>query len=209
MKKQIEVATPENGNKSRSIISLADQAPINAKDLHIHTKNLRSITDRGLKLLGESFNEYGDLSGVVYNKKTSTLVTGNQRIKVLRNKIVSIDTKKHADEFGTIEQGLIVVETKKGKFAIPLRIVEWPLVKQTAANIAANAHGGRFELEKLAVTVQELKVKNYNLDLTGLDPLLLKELEILSKPKPPAKPKLIEISDLGLKNTCPKCNYQF
>jgi len=43
--------------------------------------NPRTITDEQLKMLNKSLQTFGDLSGIVYNRRTGNLVGGHQRLK--------------------------------------------------------------------------------------------------------------------------------
>ncbi len=46
-------------------------------------KNPRRITDKKLDMLKKAVSEFGDLSGIVFNRTTGQLVGGHQRVKVL------------------------------------------------------------------------------------------------------------------------------
>lgn len=187
--------------------------------------NPRVITDKQLKNLGKSLAEFGDLSGIVFNKRTKVLISGHQRVRNLteagyKTKIV---TKPVKDEYGTVEEGYIAAKTEKGVIRIPFRVVDWKDKKaEKAANIAANAHGGDFDKDKLSILLEEIvKGKNFDVDLIGLDPLTVQTL----------LPKMPDIesgddSDYGegegeggfqeydsdsfeFEHTCPKCSYRW
>jgi len=150
------------------------KTPEQVSDLNLADYNPRKITIEKLKQLGFSMQEFGDLSGIIFNLKTKNLVTGHQRIKNL-DPAYPIKKKKVSDKFGTISEGTI--ETPYGNFSY--REVNWSVEKEKAANIAANHHGGEDDMEKLSVMVQELQQQDFNMDLLGFDESELKELNDL------------------------------
>lgn len=141
--------------------------------------NPRIISEKRLKGLRTSYETFGDLSGVVLNRKTNTIVGGHQRIKTLRGKKTRVVTEKHKDEYGTVELGYIEVLEQGGTLSkIPFRIVEWSDAKaEKAANIAANAHGGDFDNNKLAKLLEEIEPREaFEIEQLGLDPLTIRQL---------------------------------
>lgn len=136
-------------------------------DLKPHPGNPRKISDSKLKMLERSLKEFGDLSGIVFNKTTGHLISGHQRLKVLpENSEIIMDTETH---------GHIIIDGERFSY----REVQWSDVKEKAANIAANKHGGEFDLSLLNDWLLELDSENYDLDLTGFD---RQELENLLAP---------------------------
>jgi DNA modification methylase len=91
--------------------------------------NPRKISDEALSGLKYSLNEFGDISGIVFNERTGHLVAGHQRIKALIAEYgdLVIDTKENW-----------VVKTPHGQ-TFPVRRVDWPIEKEKAANVAANS----------------------------------------------------------------------
>lgn len=87
--------------------------------------NPRVINNKALEGLKFSLDEFGDISGIVFNKQTGNLVAGHQRVKALTEKYGNLE----------IVNGEIV--TPKGNFLI--RFVDWNEQKEKAANIAANS----------------------------------------------------------------------
>jgi ParB-like chromosome segregation protein Spo0J len=135
-------------------------------------RNPRTISEKALKGLGYSLDEFGDLSGIVFNARLKALVCGHQRLKALQ--------QKYNGEL-RIENNIII--TPKGE-QFPIRIVDWDEKKHTAANIAANNQhiAGDFT-EGLAPILDELKVDfpELSLDLR-FDALRLDiEKEILAR----------------------------
>ena len=110
------------------------------KDLKPAGYNPRKISREKLSALKKSLEEFGDLSGIVYNTRTQTLIGGHQRIKNL-DPSWPIIKKAQTDKTGTTAAGY--VETPHGH--LTYREVDWPEIKEKQANIAANAHGGEFD----------------------------------------------------------------
>lgn len=183
--------------------------------------NPRFISDKRLTNLSKSMGKYGDLSGVVFNQRSKTLVSGHQRLKTLRVAGVKtqIETKKAKDKFGTVAEGYIVAKLDSGELRIPLRIVDWSDKKvEMAANIAANAHGGDFDKEKLGAILKKLENgKEFDVDTIGLDPLsirgLVGKVDVLgeggSGNGSGGEFQEFDEDSFDLEHTCPKCNFQF
>lgn len=93
--------------------------------------------------LKRSINEFGCVEPLVWNKRTGNLVGGHQRLKVL------------------IDQGAVEVDVS---------VVDLPLEKEKALNIALNKISGDWDQEKLASLLDELtKVPDFNIGITGFD----------------------------------------
>lgn len=94
--------------------------------------NPRKITDESAAGLRASLKRFGDLSGIVFNRRTGELVTGHQRMEQVRA------------EYG--DRDIEVIDAAAGLYGIriddthyfPVRVVEWTQAKQRAANVAAN-----------------------------------------------------------------------
>lgn len=148
--------------------------------------NPRVISEKRLKSLRTSYETFGDLSGIVLNKKTNTLIGGHQRIKTLKGKKTRVVTEPHKDEFGTVEVGYVEVVEKNGTLSkIPFRVVNWSDKKaEKAANIAANAHGGDFDTSKLSKLLEEIEPKEeFEIEQLGLDPLTIRQLAPMKSDK--------------------------
>ena len=92
-------------------------------------KNPRKIDPQNQRGLAESLREFGDLSGIVFNKRDGTLISGHQRVELLK--------KSFGDELPIVD-GFIQLPDDAGK--VRVREVDWDDVKATAAMIAANNH---------------------------------------------------------------------
>jgi hypothetical protein len=193
--------------------------------------NPRIITERRLQNMGDSYERFGDLSGIVFNRQSGKLVSGHQRITNFkaRGYPTQIKTKPVGqDSHGTIEEGVLAAKSPKGIIRVPFRVVDWDDQKaEIAANIAANAHGGEFDKKKLANLMAELEIfdEGFEVNLIGLDEVTLKSLPKLD-PMPggtgvssttagasgaPTAFDEYDADDMAeeLEHTCPKCGYCF
>lgn len=92
--------------------------------------NPRVISEAAIEGLKFSLDEFGDISGIVFNRQTGNLVAGHQRVKALKAKYGDLVIVPLNDEDGFIEA--------PGKKIFRVRFVDWNLEKEKAANIAAN-----------------------------------------------------------------------
>lgn len=93
--------------------------------------------------LEKSISTFGYVEPLVWNKRTKTLVSGHQRLKVL------------------IAQGTKEVEVS---------VVDLPLAKERALNVALNKIEGRWDEDKLARLLSELsQIPDFDIGLTGFD----------------------------------------
>ena len=137
-------------------------------DLSPHPGNPRKITDKKLKMLEKSLKEFGDLSGVIFNKQTGRLVGGHQRLKVIPKDVEIISE--------TEDHGYFLLNGDR----FQVRFVNWDETKEKAANIAANQHGGDWDFPILTDWVNELDSQNIDLDVLGFDD---KELQKMMSPE--------------------------
>lgn len=192
------------------------------KDLREAPYNPRFISDKRLGMLQKSIAEFGDLSGVVFNRRTKMLISGHQRMKTIKDCKTRIETKPDVDKHGTVETGFIIATTKSGStIKIPLRIVDWSDKKrEMAANVAANAQGGDFDKAKLKEVLSKLEHKTFDVELLGLDPLTIQALHLPGNNKDPRDTdrkgtgrdnQSFSPDDLGneLEHECPRCRYRF
>jgi len=94
-------------------------------------KNPRKISERSLSALQESIETFGDISGIVYNKRTKELVCGHQRKKAILEKYGDCEIILNEDGDPTE----IVIDSKR---TVNIRVVDWDAKFQRLANIAAN-----------------------------------------------------------------------
>ncbi len=189
------------------------------KDLKGAKYNPRFISTDKLEKLQKSINEFGDLSGVVFNKRNGVLVSGHQRVKTIKGQGTKIITEKFKDKYGTIEIGHIEVTSEKGVLKIPFRIVDWDSRTEKLANIAANAQGGDFDDEKLGKLLAELDLNAFAIELSGLDTITVTELVKNHKNKEAGGDESDDegfdsvdpdaLLDADTKCVCPRCHFEF
>jgi len=131
-------------------------------DLKPALYNPRKITSEKLRMLKKSMEEFGDLSGITFNRQTGRILGGHQRIKHLEP---SWKIEKHevTDQNGTVAAGW--VNTPYGRWTY--REVDWDEKREMAANIAANKHGGEFDMPLLKELVTEIDDNSMDLELIG------------------------------------------
>lgn len=125
-------------------------------DLKTYHKNPRKITAEDREILKKGLLEFGDLSGVVLNKRTGELVGGNQRTSLFKEEAerctieITEEFKKPTTQ-GTVAHGYIVYTHANGeneKFSY--RVVDWNEAKEMKANLLANKAGGMWDFDLLA-----------------------------------------------------------
>jgi hypothetical protein len=147
-------------------------------DLKPNPENPRRMSDAARARMNKSLAEFGDLSGLVHNRRTGLMVGGHQRLEWFKAdsaaKIVITHTPPKPDACGTVAQGYV----EAGGTRHAYREVDWAPRKETAAMIAANRHGGEFDPAGLSELLAGLG-KSFDYDLTGFDVDALTELGVL------------------------------
>jgi len=87
--------------------------------------NPRSITEEALEGLQHSLAGFGDISGIVWNKRTGNLVAGHQRLRALR--------EKYGKDLKLVD-GVLVADHQR----FTVRVVDWDEATEKAANVTAN-----------------------------------------------------------------------
>lgn len=143
-------------------------------DLKPNKRNPRKISAEKKAMLSKAIEEFGDLGGIIFNKRTGQLVGGHQRVSVIpKDAAVEIEHKyKKPTRTGTTAEGHIVIKGEKFKY----REVDWPLEREETANIAANQHGGNWEDDKLKEIVNDLIKSGVDMDLIGFSQAELEDL---------------------------------
>lgn len=149
-------------------------APTTVRDLTPAPYNPRRITDEKLAALGRSMARFGDLSGIVFNRRTGRVVGGHQRLKHLPPDAVVTITERlgRANEQGTVALGYVDWHGERWSY----REVDWAEEDEKAANIAANKHGGEWDMPQLADLIAELDAGGYAIELLGFDEQELQRL---------------------------------
>lgn len=115
--------------------------------------NPRTIDAASLKALKASIEQFGNLGGMVWNKRTGHVIGGNQRLKVHRD---------------------------RGDALVPVTVVDWPVAKEKRACLALNSEfvQGTWDREGLDALVPEVTADDEQAaaDLR-LDDLMADDLE--------------------------------
>lgn len=177
------------------------------KNLAPNPDNPRVITDAKLKLLKKALEEFGDLGGFVFNRKSKQLVGGHQRQKLFdQNTEVEIEkTYKKPTATGTVAEGFVLFNDERFKY----REVLWDEAKEKAANLAANKGAGSWDKEKLTEWMSELSDLSFDLDLTMFDELESKKIISAGEPKPGKNVEFNAKEFDKFTHRCPKCGFEF
>lgn len=129
--------------------------------------NPRKITKDELRMLAKSMAEFGDLSGVVRNRKTDQLVGGHQRLKVFDKSWPIVITARYEqpNSVGTVAEGYI--DSPWGRWTY--REVDWDEDREKAANLAANKGGGDWDIPKLKPLLVHLEGILPDIEVTGFN----------------------------------------
>lgn len=133
------------------------------EDLKPNPKNPRTITPAKLEQLKRAMLEFGDLSGVVYNRRSKQLVGGHQRIENMKGAEVTVTrTYPKPTKAGTVAVGYVKFRGERFNY----REVEWDRPREMAANIAANKGAGEWDLPQLGEWMRELGSFDVDLDIS-------------------------------------------
>lgn len=110
--------------------------------------NPRKITPAQRDELAASMERLGDISGLVFNRRSGQWVGGNQRADIMELnaspfEINAVQTFDLPDKTGTVALGMVIYK------GIPFacRVVDWDEATEREANIAANAKGGAWDFQ--------------------------------------------------------------
>ncbi len=140
---------------------------MDVKDLAGNPGNPRTVSPAKLAMLKKSLAEFGDLGGIVFNRKTKQLCGGHQRVSLFGPKTKIEIEKKYTTptKTGTVAEGFVVLDGERFSY----REVNWDETKEKAANIAANKGAGEWDFAKLGDWMRELDDFAFDLDLTMFD----------------------------------------
>lgn len=143
------------------------KSDVRIKDLKPYIKNPRKVKNGHHAMLLKSMQEFGDISGIVYNLRTQRLIGGHQRQVAFNENLPVTITHFYnpPTDKGTVCEGFVEFEGEKFIY----REVEWPEEKEIAANIAANKGAGSFDFTLLQEHLNFLDAANFNMDLTMHD----------------------------------------
>lgn len=146
------------------------------QDLTPNPKNPRKITDAKLDMLKRAMLEFGDLSGIVFNRKSKQLVGGHQRTRWMDPNAEVTLTKKYSKptKTGTVAEGYLELDGERYAY----REVSWDKHREMAANIAANKGAGEWDMPELTSWIKELSsfdADDFDLSLTMFDEMELED----------------------------------
>lgn len=147
--------------KAQSTSTAASPALVSG--LTPNPRNPRKVSDKKVLQLSKSMAEHGDLSGIVFNRKTGHLAGGHQRAKnfdATARVVYRVRYKKPTPQ-GTVAEGYIVFRGEKFTY----REVSWSLKKEQAAMLAANKNAGEWDTEALEGMLRELSSFDADVDL--------------------------------------------
>lgn len=176
---------------------------LQAKDIKGSDYNPRTMSEPERQGLSVSIEEFGNLSGITFNKKNLQLVTGHRRYAELckrcedQIKLVPLEVKSQDDFY--------LICDKDEKFTgFFLRVVDWDDKKEVAGNVTANSHtvSGKFDHSLLSTALDridpELKL-NLRLDQLEIDLGLDFEAEFLEKKEIQDKEESEILSNITIK----------
>lgn len=105
--------------------------------------------DKEYEKLKRSIDEFGYVDPLIWNKRTSRLVGGHQRLKVLK-------------DMGIDEVDVVVVDMDEEK--------------EKVLNVALNKISGDWDKDKLMLLITDLQGEDFDVSLTGFDPEELDDL---------------------------------
>jgi hypothetical protein len=145
------------------------KSTFSSQRLRANINNPRKIKTTKSNMLADSLARYGDLGGVIFNRRTGQLVGGHQRVAAFTARqaqdVVLERTYEAPTSTGTVAEGAFVIEGERFSY----REVDWDEHTEMAANIAANSGAGQWQFDKLTEIFNELDANNFDLDLTMWD----------------------------------------
>jgi DNA modification methylase len=131
-------------------------------DLKANPKNPRTVSKEKLSQLKKAMQEFGDLSGIVFNRKSGELVGGHQRKRQFDKSSDIVITRKFDEptRTGTVAEGYIILDGERFSY----REVSWDRHREMAANLAANKGAGEFDSDRLGEWLKELDAWDSEID---------------------------------------------
>lgn len=120
--------------------------------------NPRIISPARKMALAASMEEFGDLSGIVYNRRTDRLISGHQRLKTIPPE-AEIVKEDFSDDKGTVATGYIDLGDGNRHH---YREVDWDEAREKAANLTANREFGEFDPVKLEEVLGSVEVTSFD-----------------------------------------------
>lgn len=142
-------------------------------DLAPNPKNPRRISPEKIEMLKKALARFGDISGIVFNRRSKQVVGGHQRRVAFDGGEIGIErTYDEPTPAGTVAEGCILYNGERFSY----REVDWDDETELAANIAANKGAGEWDYTLLNEAISHLDHQNYDLELTMHDQAELERL---------------------------------
>lgn len=144
-------------------------------DIQFAKYNPRKMSKESKEALKKSIEQFNDISGITINKQTGNVLAGNHRWEQLCKKYTksNLELKHLQGEYYTLN-------TTEDEFTgFLVRVVDWDIAKEKAANVAANSEliAGEFTsgLQDVLLDIGEfelfegLRFDELQIDLSGVD----------------------------------------
>ncbi len=112
-----------------------------------HPDNPRTINAKQRRALEDSMARYGDLSGIVFNRRTGHIVCGHQRLALMPEDALPVITTEWPKPNGVNTTAVGYISDLVERW--PYRVVDVAPDVEEEMMIAANAHGGEWNLDLL------------------------------------------------------------
>ncbi len=196
-------APAESGLESMTVTELRESA---------HPQNPRRITQDQLDRLRSSVEKYGDLSGIVYNRRTGHVVCGHQRLKIMDAEHTSFQFSSESeepDDTGSVATGWIIDSAGEVTHH-PYRVVDVDDQTEHEMMIAANAHGGDWQADVLRHQLATLAAADVDMGAVGFADEELARLLKRAADEAPGEFKDAEPEALGVTEyQCPSCSHEW
>lgn len=182
------------------------KVPETVSDLRPATYNPRKMSAAMRERLDASMDKFGDLSGIVFNRRTGNLVGGHQRkVHLPEDAEISISVRlDRPNAQGTVAVGWIQIGEERWSY----REVDVPKKREKAMNLAANKHKGLFDEALLPDVLADAYSDVGSVEILGFDPL---EAELLLAGHEDFEPVGRGAHRLDQKTPveCPNCGHAF
>ncbi len=135
-----------------------------AKDLKPNPKNPNLAGDERITMLKAAMEEFGDISGIVYNRTTKHLVGGHHRLRALppSAKVVITQELKKPTKSGTLAIGYMEYSGERYAY----REVKWDKTVEKAAMLAANRGAGTMNDALVGDLLKEIDLDGAGFDMS-------------------------------------------
>lgn len=156
-----------NGLEEEGALAVTTRAT-HLNDLAPDPRNPRTILPDNARRLETSLRNFGDLGGIVFNRRLGLIVGGHQRQRFIGEGVVTLTQVFQAPtEQGTTAVGFIEADGERWAY----REVDWDDTTHRLANIAANNPNlqGKFDFKPLADAAAEIEGSGEDFTRSGFD----------------------------------------